>query len=147
MSAGTGMRKDDRNTMNVDALADWSEFLEDYARDWDRAFDGQPHYFTQEFWYLFVACLRSHWRGTPITVSAACQAMKTGSNRTREERINRAVSDGFLTKAKTGEDRRTTVLVPSERLEALLRGHLERTLAAGRAHFGLGPETVDDSEE
>jgi len=141
------MAKDDSNAMNVDALADWSGFLEDYARDWDRAFDGQPHYFTQEFWYLFVACLRSHWRGTPITVSAACQAMKTGSNRTREERINRAVSDGFLTKAKIGEDRRTTVLVPSERLEDLLRGHLERTLAAARVHFGLDGDPADDDEE
>lgn len=132
------------NTPDIEALADWSQFLEDYARDWDRAFEGQPHYFTQEFWYLFVTCLRSHWRGTPITVSAACQAMKTGSNRTREERINRAVSDGFLVKAKMGEDRRTTVLLPSDRLEALLRGHLERTLAAGRAHFGLAPDMPAD---
>jgi len=133
------MATDSSNSSDVEALADWSQFLEDYARDWDRAFEGQPHYFTQEFWYLFVAVLRASWREAPMTVSAACQAMKTGSNRTREERINRAVSDGFLIKTKMGDDRRTTVLLPSDRLEALLRGHLERTLAAGRAHFGLGP--------
>lgn len=133
------MAVDRRYPADMDALADWTEFLEDYARDWDRAFEGQPHYFTQEYWYLFVACLRSYWRGAPITVSAACQAMKTGSNRTREERINRAVGDGFLVKTKTGDDRRVTVLLPSERLEALLRGHFERTLDMARTHFAAAP--------
>ncbi|WP_417482085.1 hypothetical protein [Maricaulis sp.] len=122
--------------MDEGVLADWTELLEDYARDWDETFSGQPHYFTQEYWYLFVACLRGRWRGTPMSISSACQAMKTGSNRTREERINRAVGDGFLVKSKTGDDKRTTVLLPSEKLEALLRGHFERTLALVQQTFG-----------
>lgn len=124
-------------------LADWTEFLEVYARDWDETFAGQPHYFTQEFWYLFVACLRAHWRGSPMTISSACQVMKTGSNRTREERINRAVGDGFLVKSKSEDDKRSTVLVPSDKLEILLRGHFERTLVMARAHFG--PNSQDPS--
>ncbi|WP_417470465.1 hypothetical protein [Maricaulis sp.] len=122
--------------MDDGALADWTELLEQYARDWDATFDGQPHYFTQEYWYLFVACLRGSWRGTPMSISGACQAMKTGSNRTREERINRAVGDGFLVKSKSGDDKRTTVLLPSQKLEALLRGHFERTLALVQQTFG-----------
>ncbi|WP_203292448.1 hypothetical protein [Maricaulis parjimensis] len=120
------------DTAEPGELADWTEFLEDYARDWDATFAGQPHYFTQEFWYLFVACLRAKWRGAPLTISQACQVMKTGSNRTREERINRAVSDGFLSKEKAGDDRRQTVLMPSPRLEDMLRSHFERTLVMAK---------------
>ena len=118
-----------------EAMAAWMDVLEVYARDWDKTFDGQPYYFTQEFWYLFVYCMRAAWRGSPLSVSAACQVMKTGSNRTREERINRAVRDGLLEKVKHGEDKRTTVLLPTAQLEERLRGHFRRTLAATRQYL------------
>jgi hypothetical protein len=105
----------------------WAQALEDYARDWDRTLDNRPTYFTQEFWYLFVGCLVAEWRGRPLTVGAACQVMKSGSNRTREERIKRAVDDGFLTKERDGEDGRSAVVRPTAMLETMMKGHFART--------------------
>lgn len=106
----------------------WTEVLEEYARDWDSTFENRPSYFTQEFWYLLVGCMVNNWRGTPLTVSAASQYMKTGSNRTREERIKKAVVDGYLTKIKLESDRREAYVVPTPKLEAMMCAHLERTL-------------------
>lgn len=110
----------------------WLDFLENYARDWDRAFDNRPGYFTQEYWYLFVACTVGYWRGGALTVSAACQAMKSGSNRTREDRIKRAVDDGYLEKRKADLDGRNALVVPTPKLERIIRGHFERTLLMAR---------------
>jgi len=100
---------------------------EDFARDWDRTFEGRPDYFTQEFWYLLVGCQMAVWRGRPLTVGQACQMMKSGSNRTREERIKRAVDDGYLLKEKAGEDGRAALVRPTPRLEAALHDHFVRT--------------------
>lgn len=109
-------------------IIDWARALESYARDWDGIFENRPNYFTQEFWYLLVGCLIAHWQGKPLTVGAACQAMKTGSNRTREERIQRAVRDGYLVKERAADDHRSAVVRPSPQLEEMLRAHLVRTL-------------------
>lgn len=114
----------------TEKLVAWAELLEAYARDWDETFEGRPSYFTQEFWYLLVGCMIANWSGRPMTVSAACQAMKSGSNRTREHRIKRAVDDGFLVKERTGDDGRATIVRPTPMLEERMREHLERTLAA-----------------
>lgn len=105
----------------------WAQALEAYARDWDDTFENRPGYFTQEFWYLLVGCLIANWRGRPMTMSQACQAMKSGSNRTREERIKKAVDDGFLTKERAGDDGRAALVRPTPKLEALMVGHLRRT--------------------
>lgn len=114
-------------------LVAWANALEAYARDWDRSFENRPTYFTQEFWYLLVGCLVAHWQGKPVTVGAACQMMKSGSNRTREERLKRAVDDGFLVKERTGDDGRSAIVRPTEKLEGLIRAHFNRTLAETRA--------------
>lgn len=115
-------------------LVIWAQALEDYARDWDATFENRPNYFTQEFWYLLVGCVIAHWRERPMTVGIACQIMKSGSNRTREERIKRAVDDGYLVKERTSEDGRAAVVRPTPKLEALMRGHFQRTYQTiGRA--------------
>ena len=106
----------------------WAGLLESYARDWDESFENRPSYFTQEFWYLLVGCLIAHWNGKPLTVSAATQYMKSGSNRTREERIKKAVVDGYLTKIRHDQDGRETYVIPTPKLEATIREHLQRTL-------------------
>ncbi|MGI9322618.1 MAG: hypothetical protein ACR2PJ_03450 [Pseudomonadales bacterium] len=102
--------------------------LEAYARDWDAAFDHKPFYFTQEFWYLLVNCTIKHWQGAPLTVSAATQLMKSGSNRTREERIKKAMADGYLMKQQSATDGREFVVIPSNKLSDLMVGHFSRTL-------------------
>ena len=122
-------------TISDDALVDWIDALEAYAKDWDATFEAHPHYFTQEFWYLFVGITTSTWRGKPVTISTACQMMKTGSTRTREERLKKAVQDGFLIKERGDDDKRTTFVKPSSTLEASIRGHLERTFHRTRSVF------------
>lgn len=118
--------------LNLDVVA-WAEVLVNYARDWDDTFSHRESYFTQDYWYLFVGCLLHYWRGRPLTVSEACQIMKTGSNRTREARIKRAVQDGYLAKQRADEDRRSSILMPTPHLETILRGHFERTLERMRS--------------
>lgn len=130
------LRANDRSTaspnLNKDVVA-WAEVLMNYARDWDESFSHRESYFTQEYWYLFVGCLLHYWRGRPLTVSEACQIMKTGSNRTREARIKRAVQDGYLAKKRGDEDRRSSILEPTPLLETILHGHFERTLKRMRS--------------
>lgn len=113
-------------------LVAWMDALEFYARDWDETFGGRPSYFTQEFWYLLVGCLRADWAGHPLTVSQVAHSMKSGSNRTREERIKRAVDDGYLIKERAKEDGRAAIVRPTPRLETLIVGHLQRTMTRTR---------------
>lgn len=110
-------------------LLSWMDALEMYGRDWDETFDHRASYFTQEFWYLLVTCMINAWKGTPLSVSGACQQMKSGSNRTREERIRKAVADGYLIKRRSESDHREAFVVPSSKLEQLMVDHFERTLA------------------
>lgn len=117
----------------------WMQVLRDYAKDWDRTFDNRAGYFTQEYWYLFVGCLLRYWDGAPATVSEACQLMLTGSNRTREDRIKRAVADGYLLKQRGGDDERTVCIIPSPHLEKLMREHFARTLQEARAAVLAAP--------
>jgi hypothetical protein len=114
-------------------IIDWALVMEAYGRDWDETFDNRPGYFTQEFWYLLILATIAHWRDRPMTMSQACHAMKSGSNRTREERIKRAVDDGYLVKMRDDEDGRNALVLPTARLEALIHGHLDRTLTAVKA--------------
>lgn len=116
-----------KHTISADKLVGWMHALEDYARDWDDVFSNHPHYFTQEYWYLFVGVVTSSWQGRPLTISAACQLMKTGSARTREDRLKKAVQDGYIEKFPGDDDKRTMMVKPSPMLEDLIRGHLERT--------------------
>lgn len=73
----------DKKARSRTELLEWMEVLDMYGRDWDETFNNRASYFTQEFWYLLVNCMISNWRGTPLSVSGACQQMKSGSNRTR----------------------------------------------------------------
>ena len=114
---------------NREELIDWMNALEFYARDWDETFQGRSSYFTQEFWYMLIGCVRAHWAGHPLTVSQLAQSMKSGSNRTREERIKRAVDDGYLVKERDERDGRSASVRPTQELENMIIGHLNRTLS------------------
>ena len=120
-------------------LLDWMDALEFYARDWDETFAGRSTYFTQEFWYMLVGCLRADWAGHPLTVSQLAQSMKSGSNRTREERIKRAVDDGYLVKVRDDQDGRAAFVRPTPELERLIVGHLQRTLTRVREKMQKRP--------
>lgn len=122
---------------DLQELTDWMDALEFYARDWDRTFGEQTNYFTQEFWYMLIGCVRAHWADQPLTVSQLAQRMKSGSNRTREERIKRAVDDGYLIKVRDEQDGRASYVRPTPELEQMVVDHLRRTLDRIR---GMLPE-------
>ena len=107
-------------------LLPWAEFLVDYTNDWNATFNNRFH--TEEYWYPFVHCLRADWAGRPLTMGEACQAMRTGSNRTRENRIAVAITRNLLEKKKSRSDMRTTLVLPTALLEERLVGHFSRTL-------------------
>ena len=113
---------------SLESLMIWGEVLELYALDWDETFGNAPLYFTQEYWYLLVRVTFAALRGQPLTVMAATQGMKSGSNRTRESRLQKAVSDGYLLKQRSAEDMRNVYLMPTDRLNRLILGHMDRTL-------------------
>lgn len=118
-------------SVNADLLR-WVRYLCDYATDWDRKFNARSGYFTQEYWSLFVGCVMRHWSGSPVTMSEACQLMLTGSNRTREDRIKRAVLDGFLVKQRSADSGRNAFVIPTPQLEQLMHEHLTHTLQRAR---------------
>ena len=107
-------------------LLPWAEFLVDYTNDWNTTFKKLFH--TDEYWYAFVHSLLGSWKGQPLTMSEACQSMRTGSSRTKEKRVSLAVTRGMLIKEKSSSDLRTTHVLASDALEELLIGHFERTL-------------------
>ncbi len=113
---------------SLESLMVWGEVLELYALDWDQTFGNAPLYFTQEYWYLLVRVTFAALKGQPLTVSSATQGMKSGSNRTREARLQKAVSDGYLLKRRSGEDMRNVYLLPTDHLVKLILGHMDRTL-------------------
>ena len=107
-------------------LLPWAEFLVDYTNDWNTTFKKLFH--TEEYWYTFVHSLLGIWKGQPLTMSEACQSMRTGSSRTKEKRVSLAVTRGMLIKQKSPDDMRITHVLASGTLEKLLIGHFERTL-------------------
>ena len=107
-------------------LVGWAEFLIDYTNDWNATFRNRFH--TEEYWYPFVHCLRGHWAGSPLTMTAACEVMRTGSHRTRETRVAIAEGRGMLQKRKSASDLRNTLILPTTALETALVGHFSRTL-------------------
>ncbi len=116
----------DNEGLDKHALLPWAEFLIDYTNDWNATFGN--HFHTEEYWHLFVYCLLGCWKGQPLTMGEACSCIRTGSNRTREKRISRAINRGMLTKQKSGHDLRTTFILTTETLEDLLSKHFSRTL-------------------
>ena len=81
-------------------------------------------YFSQEYWYLFTVTLVYHWRETPLSVSEACDCMKTGSSKTRQNRLQKLITEHLFFKTKDPTDLRRTHLEPTEEM-----------LGGGRMHF------------
>ncbi|MCY4153961.1 MAG: hypothetical protein OXF58_01365 [Gammaproteobacteria bacterium] len=110
-------------------LTRWIESMEGYGQSW---FDDiGKDYFSQEYWYLFTITLVYHWRQTPLSVSEACDSMKTGSSKTRENRLKKLITEHFFIKIKNQTDLRRTYLEPTT--EMLLGGRKHFSNSLGRA--------------
>ena len=86
-------------------LLPWAEFLVDYSNGWNTTFKKLFH--TEEYWHAFVLSLLGSWKGQPLTMSEACQSMRTGSSRTKEKRVSLAVARGILIRQESSSNLRT----------------------------------------
>ena len=82
---------------DISRIQEWADFLEEYARDWDKTFENRPDYFTQEFWYILVSCTTAYWKNRPLKIADLTAKMKSGAPNVRRQRISKAVDDGYLT--------------------------------------------------
>lgn len=107
---------------NRESLTKWIDSMENYGQSWLN--DIGKDYFSQEYWYLFTITLAYHWRQTPLSISEACDSMKTGSSKTRENRLKKLITEHFFIKIKKQTDLRRTYLEPTKEM-----------LIGGRKHF------------
>ena len=86
-----------------ETLIKWIAYMDHSGQRWLDDI-GKDH-FSQEYWHLFTVALVSHvhsllgsWKSQPLTMSEACQSVRTGSSRTKEKRVSLAVSRDTLIK-------------------------------------------------
>ena len=103
--------------------------MENYGQSW--LDDIGKDYFSQEYWYLFTITLAYHWRQAPLSISEACDSMKTGSSKTRENRLKKLIAEHLFIKIKNQTDLRRTYLEPTT--EILLGGHRHFRNSLGQA--------------
>ena len=108
---------------------EWMEFLVGYAEDWDRTFrTTRTTYFTQDYWYLFTACIIGEQQKTPLSMTDAASKMRVSlSPGAKKERIDLAVTDGWLVEERSTTDARSKLLLPTDKLRTAMKAHLERT--------------------
>ena len=111
----------DRNT-----LLKWIGYMENYGQIW--LDDIGKDYFSQEYWYLFTITLVYHWRETPLSISDAYDSMKTGSSKTRENRLKKLIAQHLFIKIKKQTDLRKTYLEPTAEMLLGGRRHFSRSL-------------------
>ncbi|MCY4362753.1 MAG: hypothetical protein OXE42_11300 [Gammaproteobacteria bacterium] len=109
--------------LNREILTKWIGCMENYGQSW--LDDIGKDYFSQEYWYLFTITLAYHWRQAPLSISEACDSMKTGSSKTRENRLKKLIAEHLFIKIKNQTDLRRTYLEPAAEM-----------LLGGRKHFG-----------
>ena len=109
-----------------DSIRIWMRCMEDYGNIWQEDFGWA--YFTQEYWYLLIKTIACHWREEPLNVQAACRAMKNGSRRTRESRLNHILAENWIVKRSDPADHRKIWVQPTEDMLELCRAHLWRSL-------------------
>lgn len=109
-----------------DSIRVWMRCMEDYGDIWQEDFGWA--YFSQEYWYLLIKTIACHWREEPLNVQAACRAMKNGSRRTRESRLNHILAENWIVKRSDPTDHRKIWVQPTEDMLELCRVHLWRSL-------------------
>ena len=107
-------------------LQAWMQYMEDYGAAW--LADTGKEFYSQEYWYLVTMTLVRHWQRNPLNISDACQSMKTGSSKTRENRLKKVIAEHWCIKIKDQTDLRRTHLEPTEGMLLLGRRHFRSSL-------------------
>ena len=107
-------------------LQAWMQYMEDYGAAW--LADTGKEFYSQEYWYLVTMTLVRHWQRNPLNISDAYQSMKTGSSKTRENRLKKVIAEHWCIKIKDQTDLRRTHLEPTEDMLLLGRRHFRSSL-------------------
>ena len=107
-------------------LQAWMQHMEDYGQAW--LDDTGREFYSQEYWYLVTMTLVCHWRRKPLNVSDAYRSMKTGSSKTRQNRLGKIIAEHWCIKVKDQTDLRRTYLKPTEDMLLLGREHFRSSL-------------------
>ena len=107
-------------------LQAWMQYMEDYGATW--LADTGKEFYSQEYWYLVTMTLVRHWQRNPLNISDAYQSMKTGSSKTRENRLKKVIAEHWCIKIKDQTDLRRTHLEPTEDMLLLGRRHFRSSL-------------------
>ena len=107
-------------------LQAWMQYMEDYGAAW--LADTGKEFYSQEYWYLVTMTLVRHWQRNPLNISDAYQSMKTGSSKTRENRLKKVIAEHWCIKIKDQTDLRRTHLEPTEGMLLLGRRHFRSSL-------------------
>ena len=109
-----------------ETLQAWMQYMEDYGAAW--LADTGKEFYSQEYWYLVAMTLVRHWQGAPLNVSDACRSMKTGSSKTRENRLKKLIAEHWCIKIKDRADLRRTYLEPTQDMLLLGGKHFRASL-------------------
>ena len=115
-------------------LQAWMQYMEDYGAAW--LADTGKEFYSQEYWYLVTMTLVRHWQRNPLNISDAYQSMKTGSSKTRENRLKKVIAEHWCIKIKDQTDLRRTHLEPTEGMLLLGRKHFRSSLGGAVRFLG-----------
>jgi hypothetical protein len=120
-------------------IENWMKLLISYAEDWDATFRTERGiYFTQEYWYLFIECVRADADNKALPRKDALRMMRVSLGEDAKlERIQRAIDDKWLIGEQSTADKRVWLLRPTDKLRKAMNGHLARTLDEARRVVGI----------
>lgn len=115
------------NTIGDDAvLVPWMKLQIAYSNVWARDFGRRYH--SLEYLLLICTTFIHHWSQRTLEMETAIQSMKHGTLKTRMNRLENLISEGWLQKVPHSDDRRRFMVVPTPELEELEQNHVIKSL-------------------
>lgn len=105
-------------------LVPWMKLQIAYSNVWAEDFGRRYH--SLEYVLLISTSVLHHWSNRPLELEAALRSMKHGTPKTRMNRLENLVTEGWLCKVPHVDDRRRFLVVPTPKLEELARNHISK---------------------
>ncbi len=139
------------SAFDIDILLAWMNYIEEYGDVWSGDFGRR--YYARGYTYLIGNILVYHWKRQPIEIETAIALLEQGSRKTRLARLKNLIGEGWITKTQHADDRRRTVIQPTEEMQSLGRLHIARTLVQAITtlktvvHFNTNVQSIIDVVE
>lgn len=129
---------------NTEQLLVMIEAFEEYAKNIRNNFDDK--FYDKDYYFLLHSICCAYWKGNPLSVKQGIKSMDFESDESARVRIKFCESEGLIIKESHSRDRRVSVLLPTEKLEALVRksaskgADLMRNAVEALSHAGKMPK-------